>query len=121
MAAADGVPTGPVRTAGLVLAVALAVAGFVVAFGVWSVGYCGALTSDLGRSGTLRHDLCRGTSGDLMSGAVLVAWIVGAVAPLLGMRWALRRRATWPFAVTAAAGAVPILVILVLAEVLPQG
>jgi hypothetical protein len=109
-----------VRVAGLLAALALAVFGFVVAFGVWSVGYCGSLTPDSPPAGTLRHDLCRGLSGDLMAGAVFVSWIVAAAAPLLGLRWALRENASWPLALTTAVGATPILAILVLAEVLPQ-
>jgi len=55
-----------------------------------------------------------------MSGAVFASWILAAAAPLLGMRWALRRGATWPLVATAGVGAVPMLVILILAEVLPQ-
>ena len=108
------------KVAGVFAALALAVGGFIVAFGAWSVGYCGSLTPDTASPGTLRHDLCRGTSGDLMSGAVFVAWLVGAAAPLFGTRWALARNAAWPLALTTAAGAAPIVVILVLAEVLPQ-
>jgi hypothetical protein len=110
-----------VKTAGLVLALAFGIFGFGVAFGFWSIGYCGSLTPDVARPGTVRHDLCRGTSGDLMSGLVFCSWIVAAVAPLLGMRWALRRGETWPLVATTAVGAVPIVVILVVAEVLPYG
>jgi hypothetical protein len=109
-----------VKVAGLLAALALAAGGFVIAFGAWSVGYCGSLTPDTAPPGTLRDDLCRGTSGDLMSGAVFVSWLVAAAAPLLGARWALARNAVWPLALATAAGAAPILAILVLAEVLPQ-
>ena len=109
------------KTAGLVLALTFAIFGFIVAFGFWSVGYCGSLTPDTAQPGTVRHDLCHGTSGDLMSGLVFVSWIVAAVAPLLGMRWALSKGATWPLVATTAVGALPILAILILAEVFPQG
>jgi hypothetical protein len=109
-----------IRAGGLGLALAGAISGLVVAFGAWSVGYCGDLTPDSPSHGALRDDLCRGTSGDLMSGAVFASWILAAAAPLLGMRWALRRGAAWPLVATAGVGAVPMLVILILAEVLPQ-
>ena len=108
------------KLAGILLALALGVLGFVVALGVWSVGYCGDLTPDTGARGTLRHDLCEGTSGALMDAVVLISWIVGAVSPLLGMRWATRKGTTWPLAAATAAGAIPIVSILVLAEVLPE-
>lgn len=109
-----------VRTAGLALAVVFAVAGFVIAFGAWSVGYCGALTSDAPPPGSLRHDLCRGAGGNVMDGLVFASWLVAAAAPLLGIRWALRRGERWPLAAATTAGAVPLVVILILAEVLPQ-
>ncbi len=108
------------KLAGILLALAFGVLGFVVAFGVWSVGYCGDLTPDTGAPGTLRHDLCEGTGGGLMDALVLVSWIVGAVSPLLGMRWALSKGTAWPLAAATAAGAIPIVSILLLAEVLPQ-
>jgi hypothetical protein len=120
MASPDG-DDRAVRTAGLVLALTFGVLGFVIAFGVWSVGYCGSLTPDSGEPGTLRHDLCHGTSGNLMSGLVFLSWIVAAVAPLVGMRWALQRGERWPLVVTSAVGAVPILTIMILAKALPQG
>jgi hypothetical protein len=109
-----------VKLAGIVLALALGVLGFVVAFGVWSVGYCGDLTPDAGGPGTLRHDLCEGTSGGAMDALVLISWIVGALSPLLGMYWALRKGTAWPLVAATTAGAIPILTILILAEVLPQ-
>jgi hypothetical protein len=109
-----------VKAVGLILALALGIVGFVIAFGAWSVGYCGGLTPDLAPPGTLRHDLCRGTSGDLMSGAVFLSWIVAAVSPLLGLRWSLRSGTASPLVLTTLVGAAPILAILVLAEVLPQ-
>jgi hypothetical protein len=109
-----------VKAAGIIAALVLAVFGFVIAFGAWSVGYCGSLTPDVAPPATVRHDLCRGTSGDLMSGAVFVSWLVAAAAPLLGTRWALAKNAAWPLTLTTALGAAPIVVILVLAEVLPQ-
>jgi hypothetical protein len=108
-----------VKAAGLALALTFGVLGFLVAFGAWSVGYCGALTGDVPDPGTLRHDLCRGGGGDVMSGAVLVSWIVAAVAPLVGMRISLRRDSAWPLVIATAAGALPLLVVLVLAEVAP--
>lgn len=110
-----------VKAVGLLLAGAFAVLGFVVAFGEWGVGYCGALTGDAIERGTLQHDLCRGTSGNVMGGVVVASWILAAVSPLLGMRLALRTHTRWPFAVVTALGATPILVILVLGRVLPQG
>jgi hypothetical protein len=110
-----------VKIAGLVLALAFGIFGFVIAFGVWSVGYCGSLTSDTAQPGTVRHDLCTGASGDLMNTLVFLSWIVAALAPLLGMRWALSKGVTWPLVVTTAVGALPIVTILILAEVLPQG
>jgi hypothetical protein len=109
-----------VKAAGLALALFFGVAGFLVAFGAWSVGYCGALTGDVPSPGTLRHDLCRGATGDVTSGAVLVAWLVAAIAPLVGMRISLARGSSRPLVVASVLGAVPLLAVLVLAEVLPQ-
>jgi hypothetical protein len=109
------------RTAAFVVAAALAVGGLVVAYGLWSVGYCGALTPDTAPAGTLRHDLCRGASGDLMSTLVFVAWLAGAVAPLLALRAAERRGSARMLAGLSALGAIPIVTIAVLAEVLPRG
>ena len=109
------------KLAGLLLALFAALAGYAVAFGVWGVGYCGALTGDTPPPGSLRNDLCRGTSGDLMNGVVFGCWLLAAIAPLLGMRWALRKGLVWPLPLSVALGALPIAVIAVLASTLPQG
>ncbi len=108
------------KAAGLVLAVAGAIAGLVVAFGAWGVGYCGALTPDTAPPGSLRRDLCRGTTGDLFGGIVFASWLLVAAAPLLGMYWARRRGAVWPLVLCAIAGAVPLATIGILAETLPR-
>ena len=109
-----------VKLIGFVLGLAGALGGFVIAFGAWGVGYCGGLTPDSPAAGTLRSDLCRGTSGDLMSGVVVAAWLLAAVAPLLGAYYGLRKRAVWPLPAAAIVGAVPIVAIAILAAVLPQ-
>jgi hypothetical protein len=110
-----------VRPVALILAFAFAVIGFAVAFGVWSVGYCGAFTPDAAPSGTLRHDLCRGAGGHLMGALVVVSWIWGAVAPGVGAYVGARRDSVMPLALLTVVGAIPIATIAVLAEVLPQG
>jgi hypothetical protein len=107
------------RLAGLVLAVAGAVVGFAIAFGAWGVGYCGGLTPDIARPGTLRADLCRGTSGEAASAVVLACWLLAAVAPLIGLRWALRRQATGPLVAATVVGALPISIVVVLSATLP--
>lgn len=108
------------KAGGLILAFAFAVLGFVVAFGLWSVGYCGAFTPDTAQPGTLRHDLCTGTSGNLMGALVVVSWVWGGIAPGLGAYLADRRGSAVPLAVLSVLGALPIATIAVLAEVLPQ-
>lgn len=108
------------KVAGLVLAIAGAIAGLVVAFGAWGVGYCGGLTPDSPAPGTLRSDLCRGTSGDLFGGVVFGSWLLAAVAPLLGLRWATRTGAVWPMVGCVIIGAAPLVVIGILAHSLPR-
>jgi hypothetical protein len=109
-----------VRAFGLALAIAGAVGGFIVAFAAWGVGYCGGLTPDTAPAGTLRSDLCRGTSGDLFGGVVFASWLLAAAAPLLGMYWARRIEAVWPLVLCTAVGAAPIATIAILAHALPQ-
>ena len=109
------------RAAGLALALAGAIAGFAVAFGAWGVGYCGGLTPDSPPPGSLRNDLCRGTSGDVMGGAVVACWLLAAAAPLLGLYWGLRRAAVWPLVACTAAGAAPLVTIAILSGTLPRG
>ena len=102
------------------ISLSFAVAGFVVALGVWGVGYCGGLTPDTAAPGTLRHDLCRGTSGNLFSALVVAAWLWGAVAPAIGGYVSLRRDSVAPLAWFTVCGALPIATIAILGEVLPQ-
>lgn len=109
------------KLAGLGLALLAALGGFAVAFGAWDVGYCGGLTPDVPPPGTLRHELCRGSSGDFVGGVVVACWVLAAVAPLLGMRWALRKSVLWPLPAATIAGVVPIALIAILAATLPQG
>jgi hypothetical protein len=109
-----------VRTAGILLSIAFLIVGLVIAFGVWSVGYCGSLTPDVAPPGSLRRDLCKGTSGDLMSALVVLSWIWAGVAPALGAYLALKRDSVTPLAVLTVLGAIPIATIAILAEVLPQ-
>jgi hypothetical protein len=109
-----------VKATGTGLALCGAAAGLAIGFGAWSVGYCGGLTPDYPGPGTLRHDLCRGTSGDLTNAGLVIAWIVAVGAPLAGSLWARRRRALWPLAAVSAAGAVPLVVVAILAATLPQ-
>jgi hypothetical protein len=109
-----------VRVAGWILSIAFAILGLVVAFGVWSVGYCGSFTPDTGEPGSLRHDLCRGTTGNLMGALVIVSWLWAGIAPGLGAYLAIRRDAVTPLAVFTVLGAIPISTIAILAEVLPQ-
>ena len=108
------------RAAGWILSIAFAIVGLVVAFGVWSVGYCGSFTPDTGEPGSLRHDLCRGTSGSLMGAVVVVSWLWAAVAPALGAYLAVKRDSPTPLALLTVLGAIPISIIAILAEVLPQ-
>jgi hypothetical protein len=110
-----------VKITGFVLGLVGAFGGWVVAFGAWGVGYCGGLTPDSPAAGTLRSDLCRGTSGDLMSGVVVAAWLLAAAAPLLGAYYGLRKGAVWPVAAGTIIGAAPIATIAILAATLPQG
>jgi hypothetical protein len=108
-----------VKTAGVLLSLSFAVVGFVVAFGAWGVGYCGGLTPDTPQPGTLRADLCRGTSGNLLGALVVAAWVWGAVAPGVGTYFGLRRKSVTPLAWFTVLGALPIATIAVLAAVLP--
>ena len=108
------------KTAGILLSAAFLIVGLVIAFGVWSVGYCGSLTPDVAPPGSLRRDLCKGTSGDLMSALVVLSWIWAGVAPALGAYFALKRDSPTPLAVFTVLGAIPIATIAILAEVLPQ-
>jgi hypothetical protein len=121
VAARNGYRPFAVRTAGILLSIAFAIVGLVIAFGAWSVGYCGSFTPDTGQPGTLRHDLCRGTSGDLMGGLVVVSWLWAAIAPALGAYLSMKRDSPTPLAVLTVLGAIPIATIAILAEVLPQG
>lgn len=108
------------KAAGSVLAFVAAIAGFFVAFAVWGVGYCGGLTPDYPAPGTLRKDLCRGTSGDFVNAGIVIAWVLAAVAPLLGRYWARRQATVWPLIVCTTAGAAPLATIAILAYTLPQ-
>lgn len=108
-----------IRAAAPILALVGALGGAVVAFAEWGVGYCGGLTPDVARTGTLRGDLCRGVSGDAMSGFVVAAWLTAALAPLLGRFFAQRTGRAWPLVVATCSGAIPIAVVAVLAETLP--
>lgn len=108
------------KVAGLVLALAGAIGGFIIAFAAWGVGYCGGLTPDTPPPGALRNDLCRGTSGDLFGGVVFGCWLLAGAAPLLGMYWARRIEAVWPLVLCTTVGAAPIATIAILAYTLPQ-
>lgn len=108
------------KTTGSVLAIVAAITGFFVGFAVWGVGYCGGLTPDYPAPGTLRRDLCRGTSGDFVNAGIVVAWLLAAVAPLLGGYWGRRKAAVWPLVVCTAAGSAPLAMIAILAYTLPQ-
>jgi hypothetical protein len=108
------------RTAGLALGLVGGVLGFVVAFGVWAVGYCGAFTPDTTEPGTLRHDLCHGTGGDLMAVLVVAAWLWAGIAPGVGAYLGLRRDSLTPLVWFTVLGVIPIAAIAVLGEVLPQ-
>jgi len=110
-----------VKVTGFVLGLLGVLGGYVVAFGAWGIGYCGDLTPDSPAVGTLRSDLCRGTSGDLMSGVVVAAWLLAAAAPLLGAYYGLRKGTVWPLAAGTIVGAAPIVTIAILAAALPQG
>ena len=108
------------KTGGILLSVAFLILGLVIAFGVWNVGYCGSLTPDVAPPGSLRRDLCKGTSGNLMSALVVLSWIWAGVAPAVGAYLAVKRDSVTPLAVMTILGAIPIATIAVLAEVLPQ-
>jgi hypothetical protein len=108
------------KTGGILLSIAFAILGLVIAFGAWSVGYCGSLTPDVAPPGSLRRDLCNGTSGNLMSALVVLSWIWAGVAPALGAYLAVMRDSVTPLAVMTILGAIPIATIAILAEVLPQ-
>lgn len=108
------------RTAGILLSIGFLIVGLVVAFGVWGVGYCGSLTPDVAAPGSLRRDLCKGTSGNLMGALVVVSWIWAGVAPALGAYLAEKRGSVTPLAVLTILGAIPIATIAILGEVLPQ-
>lgn len=108
------------RNAGWLLTIAFGIVGLVIAFGVWSIGYCGSLTPDVAPPGSLRRDLCKGTSGNLMSAVVVLSWIWAGVAPAVGAYLAVKRDSVTPLAVMTVLGAIPIATIAVLAEVLPQ-
>ncbi len=108
------------KAAGSALAIVAAIAGFFVGFAVWGVRYCGGLTPDYPATGTLRRDLCRGTSGDFVNAGIVVAWLLAAAAPLLGSYWSRRRATVWPLVVCATVGATPLVAIAILAYTLPQ-
>ena len=108
------------RVAAYVLSIVGAIGGFFLAFGAWGVGYCGALTPDVASPATLRDDLCRGTTGDIAGGVVVVCALLAAAAPIIGLWWSLRKGSGWPLAACFAAGATPIVTIAILAETLPQ-
>jgi hypothetical protein len=105
---------------GVVLALAAAFGGWLVAFGLWGVGYCGSLTPDRPAPGTLRSDLCRGTSGDITSGVVVASWLLATAAPALGLYWARRKGKAWPLGVATVVGGLPLGGIAILSQVLPQ-
>jgi hypothetical protein len=109
-----------VKVAGFVLGIGFAILGLVVTLGLWSVGYCGSFTPDTGRPGTLRHDLCRGTGGNLMGALVIGSWLWAAIAPAIGAYLGLRRDSVRPFVLLSVLGAIPLVTIALLAEVLPQ-
>jgi hypothetical protein len=106
--------------AGVLLALGGAVAGLAVSLGAWDVGYCGALTPDLPPPGSLRHDLCRGTTGAVVGGAVLACWAAAVAAPLVGLRLARRSGRPGPLIVAAVCAAGPLVLISVLSAALPQ-
>jgi hypothetical protein len=109
-----------VKTAGSALAIAGAIIGFFVGFAVWGVRYCGGLTPDDPLPGTLRHDLCRGTSGNFVNAGIVVAWLAAVAAPLLGSFWSRRRATVWPLVLCTAVGASPLAAVVILAYTLPQ-
>jgi hypothetical protein len=108
------------RTAGILLSIAFLIVGFAIAFGVWSVGYCGSLTTDIPPPGSLRRDLCRGTSGNFMDALVVASWLWAGIAPALGAYVATKRNSVNALGVFTLLGAIPIAIIAILAEVLPQ-
>ena len=106
--------------AGVALTLAAAVVGLAVSFGAWGVGYCGSLTPDDPAPGTLRSDLCRGTSGDVVGGAVAIAWAVSVAAPIVATVWAARRRNLLTLVFAGIVSTALLTVIGVLAAVLPR-
>ena len=105
----------------VVLSIAGAIAGWIVAFGAWGIGYCGGLTPDSPEPGTLGNTLCRGASGNAMGGVVVASALLAAAAPFAGRWLARRKRRSWPLAACTIAGAAPLAVIVILAATLPQG
>ena len=104
----------------VVLGVVAAIVGWWIAFALWGVGYCGSLTPDSPPPGSLRSDLCRGTSGDVMGGVAVAAGLLAAAAPFIGAYLARRRRRVWPLVVCVIVGLAPLAAIAILAETLPQ-
>ena len=104
----------------VVLAVCAAVLGWWVAFALWGVGYCGSLTPDSPPPGSLRSDLCRGTTGDVMGGVALACGLLAAAAPFIGAYWARRSGRRWLLVACVVVGVAPLAVIAILAETLPQ-
>ena len=104
----------------VVLGVGAAIVGWWLAFALWGVGYCGSLTPDSPPPGSLRSDLCRGTTGDVMGGVALAAGLLAAAAPFIGVYWARRRGRVWPLVACVVAGVAPLAVIAILATTLPQ-
>ena len=104
----------------VVLGAAAAIVGWWLAFALWGVGYCGSLTPDSPPPGSLRSDLCRGTSGDVMGGVAVAAGLLAATAPFIGAYWARRRGRRWPLVACVLVGVTPLTVIAVLAATLPQ-
>jgi hypothetical protein len=105
----------------VLLSIAGAIAGWIVAFGAWGVGYCGGLTPDSPEPETLRSTLCRGASGNVMGGVVVASGLLAAAAPFAGRWLARRKHRSWPLAACTIAGAVPLAAIVILATTLPQG
>jgi hypothetical protein len=104
----------------IVLGVAAAIIGWWLAFALWGVGYCGSLTPDSPPPDSLRSDLCRGTSGNVIGGVAVAAGLLAAAAPFAGVYWARRRGQRWPLVVCVLLGFAPLAVIAVLAATLPQ-
>jgi hypothetical protein len=102
------------------LGVGAAIVGWWLAFALWGVGYCGSLTPDSPPPGSLRSDLCRGTSGDVMGGVAVSAGLLAAAAPFIGAYWARRSRRVWPLLLCVIVGVAPLAAIAILAATLPQ-